>query len=141
MRERARLEAAAERLVRGRTTLTGSPRLEQLGVAERESEMRPEELVRRAEQHVDAERGDVDRPVRCVVDGVGPGERAGGVGQLGDPRGVRERADGVRGERERDHARPIGELPLEVGEVERRVVVQVDEIDAEVEVVCELEPG
>ena len=34
----------------------------------------------------------------------------------------------------------LGQLPLEVGEVERRVVVQVDEADRQVEVVRELEP-
>ena len=45
----------------------------------------PEVLVRRADQHVDAERRDVDRAVRRVVDGVGPGDRARLVGELGDP--------------------------------------------------------
>ena len=46
--------------------------------------MRAEELVRRAEQDVDAERGDVDRPVRRVVHGVGPRERARAVRELDD---------------------------------------------------------
>ena len=44
--------------------------------------VRPEELVRRAEEHVDVPAGDVDRAVRPVVDGVRPGERAGAVREL-----------------------------------------------------------
>ena len=102
--------------------------------------MRAVELVRRAEQHVDAERGDVDRPVRRVVDGVGPGERAGRVRELDDPRDVGQRADRVRGEREGDDARPVGELPLEVVEVEPASSSTLGEADDQVEVARELEP-
>src|SRR5207302_5999836 len=49
MGERAGLEAAAERLQVGRAHLVRTPRLEQLRASEREPEMRPEELVRRAD--------------------------------------------------------------------------------------------
>ena len=66
--------------------------------------MRAEELVRRAEQDVDVERRDVDRPVRAEVHGVGPGERACTVRELDDAPRIGERADGVRRERERDDA-------------------------------------
>ena len=122
-------------------TLYGRQRVEQLAARERDAQVRPEELVRRADQHVDAERGDVDRPVRRVVHGVRPGERAGLMRELGDPRRVGERADRVRGERERDDLRPLAELRREVVEVERRVLVDPDEADDEAEVVRELEPG
>ena len=47
-----------------------------LGAAEGESEMRPAEFVRRAEEQVAAERRHVDRLVGGVVDGVDPGEDA-----------------------------------------------------------------
>ena len=113
---------------------------QQLLAAEGETEVRAEELVRRAEEDVDAERGDVDRPVRRVVDGVRPGERPGRVRELDDPRRVRHRPEGVRGEREGDDAGPVGQLSLEIVEVEGRVVVDLDEADREVEVVGELEP-
>ena len=103
--------------------------------------MRPEELVRRADEHVAAPRGDVDRPVRAVVDGVDPGERAGLVGQLDDAADVRRRADGVRGRRERHDARPVGQLAREVVVVEREVVGHVDELDVDPDVALDLEPG
>ena len=102
--------------------------------------MRAEELVRRAEEDVDAERGDVDRRVRPVVDGVRPGERTGRVRQLDYTRRVGHRPEGVRGEREGDDAGSIRQLALEVVEVEGRVRVDFDKADAEVEVVAELEP-
>ena len=91
--------------------------------------MRPVELVRRADEDVHAERVDVDRAVRRVVDGVRPGQRAHRMRELGDARDVDQRPDRVRRERERDHARPIRELRLEVGEVELAVVVDVYEPD------------
>ncbi len=127
----------------GLVRMIGRPHLvrpAELDADEREPEMRPEELVGRAEEHVDAELDDVDRAVRAEVHGVGPRERAGVVRELDDPARVCQRADRVRRERERDDARPLGQLPLEVVEVERRVVVQLDEADLQVEVVCELEP-
>ena len=102
--------------------------------------MRAEELVGRADEHVDAPVRDVDRPVRAVVDGVGPGQRARVVCELDDAPNVGERADCVGCDGERDDARAVGELPLEVVEIERRVVVDVDEADREVLVVGELEP-
>jgi len=74
------------------------------------------------------------------VDGVGPGERPGRVRQLRHALDVRERPDGVRRDREGDDARAAAQLPLEVVEIERRVVVDVREDDPEVLVVRELEP-
>ena len=102
--------------------------------------MRPEELVRRAEQHVRAGGRDVDRAVRRVMDGVDPGERPRLVRERGDPGHVLHGPDPVRGPRERDHARPVGEPAAKVVQVERRVVVDVDELDAHADVVAELEP-
>ena len=138
--EGAGLEAVPERLVGGRAHLVRTPALEQLRASVRDAEVRAEELVRRADQHVDAPVRDVDRPVRPVVDGVGPGERAGVVRELDDPPDVRQRADRVRRDRERDDARALVQQPLQVVEVERRVVVDVDEVDGQTLVVRELEP-
>ena len=90
---------------------------------ERDAETRAEELVRRADEDVDAERLHVDRPVRREVHRVAPCERACLVRERRD-RGTRWRADGVRRERERDDFRALRELPLEVVHVERRVVVE-----------------
>ena len=141
VRKRPGLEASPERLVRRRPHLVRSPRGEQLSACEGDAEVGAEELVRRADEHVDAERGDVDRSVGRVMHGVGPRERAGLVGELGDPSRVGEGADGVRGEREGDDLRPLSELAREVVHVERRVLVQSDEAHDEAEVVRELEPG
>src|SRR5215475_8632426 len=66
----------------------------------REPEVRPAELVRRADQDVAAERLHVDMLVRGVVHRVEPGERAGFTGELGDALAVRDRSDRVR----REHA-------------------------------------
>jgi len=95
----------------------------------------------RPDEDVDAERRNVDRAVRGVVNGVGPGEGAGGMRELDDAFRVRHRSEGVRGERESDDSRPVGQLPREVVEVERRVVPDLDEADPQTEVVGELEPG
>ena len=140
MRKRPRLVAVAERLVRRGANLVRPPPLEQLRPAEREAEVRTAELVRRADQHVDTGLGDVDRAVRRVVDGVDPRERPCRVGELRDARHVRQRPYGVRRPRERDDARPLAELSLEVGEVERAVVADVGEPHDEVVVAGELEP-
>src|SRR6266511_721609 len=59
---------------------------------------------------------------------------------LGDSPRVGRRADGVRCKREGDDLRPLGQLPLEIVEVERRVVVDVDDAHDESEVVRNLEP-
>ena len=50
---------------------------------------------------------DVDRTVWRVVDGVGPRERAGRVGELDDPAHVGRSAHRVRRDRERDDPRPL----------------------------------
>ena len=102
--------------------------------------MRAEELVRRADEHVDAPVADVDWPVRPVVHGVRPGERAGVVRELDDAADVGERADGVRCDREGDDARAAIDAALQVVEVERRVVIEVDEANLEAFVMRELQP-
>jgi hypothetical protein len=61
--------------------------------------------------------------------------------ELDDAPGVGQRSDRVRGDRERDDTGAVGELPLEVIEVEGGVVVDIDEPDLEPLVVRELEPG
>ncbi len=109
-------------------------------LAERHPQVRPEELVRRAEQDVDVPARDVDPPVRPVVDRVRPRKRAGAVRELDDPGDVGRRPDRVRRDRERDHARPPGELRLEVAQVEREVFVNAREADDDAEVLLERQP-
>ena len=60
----------ADGLVRSRADLVGPPALEELPAPEEEPEVRPEELVRRAEHDVEVELGAADRPVRREVHGV-----------------------------------------------------------------------
>ena len=138
--ERSRLEAVTERLQARGTHLVRPPRLEQLGAPVCETQVRAEELIRRADEHVDAQVGHVDRPVGCVVHGVRPRESAGVMRELHDSLRVRQRSDRVRRKWKRDDARPVRELTLEIAVVERRVVCDVDEADLHVQVVCELEP-
>ena len=78
-------------------------------------EVRAVELVRRAEQHVDRDLLQVDRPVRRVVHGVAPGERAGLVRDRDDLLDGRDRAERVRGPRERDDARALGDAASAAG--------------------------
>ena len=80
--------------------------------------MRPEELVRRAEQHIDAGEGHVDWSVRRVVDSVYPRERARLVRELDDALDRCHRADRVRSPREGDDGRSRAEQPLDIGKVE-----------------------
>ena len=136
----AELVAVPDGLVRGRAHLVRAPRGEQVLLAERHPHVRPVELVRRAEEDVDVPGGDVDRAVRAVVDGVGPGERADAVGELDDPPDVGRGADGVGGDREGDDARAVAELRGEAVVVEREVVVHVDLADDDAEVVLQREP-
>ena len=89
--------------------------------------MRAAELVRRAHQDVAADLGDVDRLVRRVVHRVDPRDRAGLARQRADALRVCDRAGRVRGERERDDARPVTELPLEVVVVDREPVGRLDD--------------
>jgi hypothetical protein len=123
-----------------RPHLVGTPALEQLGPRERDPEMRAEVLVRRADEDVGTDASDVDRAVRRVVHRVDPGQRAGRMGQLGDARDVDERAHRVRGPGEGDDARPVGELRLEVVEVEARVVADRGDPHLQVEVAREFQP-
>ena len=138
---RPELVAVADRLVGRRAHLVRPPRSDQVLLAERHAHVRPVELVRRAEQHVDVPGGHVDRAVRAVVDGVGPGERADAVRELDDAPHVGCRADRVGRDRERDDAGAIVELRLEAVVVEREVVVHVDLADDDAEIVLEREPG
>ena len=140
MLRRAVLEAVPDRIVVRGAHLVRLQALEELALAERHAHVRAEELVRRAEEHVDVPARDVDPAVRAVVDGVRPGERAGAVRELDDPRHVRRRPDRVRRDRERDDARPLGELRLEVVEVEREIVVDAREADDDAEILLERQP-
>ena len=140
MLARAQLEAVANGLVGRRPHLVGPPAPKQLLAAEREAHVRAEVLVRRADEHVAAPRRHVDRAVRAVVHGVDPRERARLVRELDDPADVGRGADGVRSRWERDDSRPRRALRREVVEVEREVVVHVDEADDDADVLGEREP-
>ena len=140
MRECSRLEPMSERLVGGGANLVRPPALQQLRLPVREPQVRPVELVRRADQDVDARRRDVDRAVRPVMDGIDPGERPRLVRELGHAGHVHERADRVRGPREGDNASAVGQLGGEVFEVERRVLTDVGEADDQAQVVRKLQP-
>jgi len=139
--ERACLVAVADGEVGGGADLVRPPGREKLAPAEHDSEMRSVELVRRAQEHVDARARDVDRPVRCVVHCVDPGERAGFVRKRRDLGHRRDGPDGVRCPWERDDARPLGEQRPQLVEVEPTLVVDVREADRQALVVRELEPG
>ncbi len=139
-RLRPGLETVAERLVRLRSHLVRPPGLGDLPPRVRDSQVRPEELVRRADEDVDSPGGDVGRHVRGGVNGVGPGQRAGAVRQLHDPRDVGQRADGVRRDGEGDDAGARGKLCLEIGEIDVTFVGDVGEADLEAEVVGQLQP-
>ena len=102
--------------------------------------MRAAVLVRRAEEDVAAERLDVDRLVRGVVDGVDPAERAGGVRQLGDARDVGDRPHGVRRGDTRDDTHAVVELPLEIVEVEAKLGSDVDPLHLEAAICGDLDP-
>ncbi len=135
MRERACLEAAV-----GGAHLVGAPAGGDVAAQVGEPEMRSVELVRRADEDVDADRGHVDRAVRAVVDRVDPGERSRLVRERCDLGHRRDGADRVRGPGERDHPRALGQQRREVVDVEPALVVDVGEPDREAAVACELEP-
>jgi hypothetical protein len=137
---RAELEAMPDRLVRRRSDLERAPRLEKVTLAERQAHVRAEVLVRRADQHVHVPGADVDRPMGCVVNGVGPGECAHRVRELDDAPDVRCGADGVRGHGKRDDTRALGEVRLEVGVVELEVGGHTGDANDDAEVVRELQP-
>ena len=69
--------------------------------------VRAEELVRRAEQHVEAERLAVEAAVRREVHAVGPGQRAGPVREVADAAGVGHGAQSVGGQREGHDPRAV----------------------------------
>ena len=128
-------------LVRRGSHLVRPPRAEELAFPERHAHVRPEELVRRADEDIHVPRGHVDRPVRRVVDGVRPGERAGVVRELHEASHVGSGADGVGGDGEGDDARPLGEEPFDVVVVDLELVGEPGDADDDAEVVGELEPG
>ena len=105
-----------------RPQLVRLPRLEQLAAYPEHPLVRTEELVRRGGHEVGAEPVQIDQPVLRCVDAVERDERADRL-RAGDQVGRRrDRAHGVRRERERDQPRPLGELGVERVDVERDVV-------------------
>ena len=140
VRRRPDLEAAADRLRRGRTRLVRAPRLEQVVPAVRETDVRAAELVRRADEDVAAERLHVDRHVRGVLHGVDPAERADRVRELRHARDVDDRPDRVRRADARDDAHALVEPVREVVVVEPQILRHVHPLDLEAAVGGELDP-
>ncbi len=109
----AGLEPVPGRPLRGRPHPVRGQRLGQAALDGGHPEVRPEELVRRAEQHVDPELRPAHPPVGRQVHGVGPRERAGAMGGGGDAPGVGDRSERVGGEREGHHPGALPEQGLE----------------------------
>ena len=97
----AELEALRHR-VAGWQQLIWQQRFKQHGVGHQYPQMRAEKLVWRAAEEIGAQRGDIDRGVRRVVNTVDIDERTDGVGEPGDFGDRRHRSDqiGCRGHRD-----------------------------------------
>ena len=118
---RAQLEPVARRCLVGGTHPVCRPRRQKLPTGPRDAQVRAEELVRRAQQHIDAQFPDVDPAVRGKVDRVGPRQRPGVVRQVGDPPDGGHGAHRVRRERERHDPRARRERCLERSQIDRQV--------------------
>ena len=128
----AGLEPVPGRVLVGGPDAVGRQALGELAADRRDTEMRTEELVGRAEQHVGAERIAIEPAVRRQVHPVRPGERPGPVRRGGDPGRVADVAERVRGQRVGDHAGALADQRLQRVEVER-AVGRVDRSDANLE--------
>ncbi len=111
--QRAQFEALRDG-VAGRQQLVGVQRLQQLRPPGEYPEVRAEELVRRTDQGVRAEGGQVDGDVRGVVHRVDVQQRAHGVRQGGQGRHVGAGAVEVGGGRHRDQTGARREHRLDV---------------------------
>ena len=80
-----------------------------------DAHVRPEPLVRRAREDVGAEGAQIERPVRCGVDGVDVDARAGAARRRDDPGEVGHRAAGVGRRRDRHPAGPLAQHRLDRG--------------------------
>ena len=110
---RPRSGAPAGSSAAGRTRSAGSG-FRQLGPDRRDAEVGPEELVGRAEHDVEAELACSQPPVRREVDrrpGPASAPALWAAAAMRAASGIE--ADGVRGERERDHARALADQLLE----------------------------
>jgi hypothetical protein len=140
-RLRPGLEPVAGRVLARRTDAVGGPGLRKVAADRRDAEVRSEELVGRAQQDVDAELGAIRVAVRRVVHPVRPCERARVVRELRDAARVGDRPDRVRGQREGDDTRPVGEQRRQRVDVERRVgVVDRRALDDEAVILGDAQP-
>jgi len=73
--DRIQAPGAQRKALLQRLVLEGRQAVEYLGLAVQRPEVRPEPLVRAADEEVRVERPDVDGAVRCVGDGVDVGQR------------------------------------------------------------------
>ncbi len=121
MAERAGLEAVPRRMRVRRAEAVRRQALGQVTADRGQAEMGAEELVRRAEQHVGAQRLAVEPPVRGDVHRVGPRQGADLVRRRGDAGRVGNVAESVRGQRVCDHPGPLADQRLQRLDVERAV--------------------
>ena len=122
VRLRARLEAVPGRILGGRPHPVRRQRRREVGPDRRDPEVRPEELVRRAEQDVQSDLSCAQPPMGRHVHRVRPRKRADAVRGRCDAAGIRNRPDRVRCQRERHHAGALSDQLLEGVDVERHVL-------------------
>ena len=140
-RERAGLPFAG-RLVGGGADLVRGQALQQLAPPVEQTEVRPEELVRRADKEVRTHRDHVDGHVRGGVDRVHVSERARRVSHRHDARDGVQGSDRVGGQPYRDDARPWPQGPLEAVQVESAVLPSdLDPANPNAALSLELQPG
>ena len=142
MAEGARLETMARRHLQRRPYPVGRQGARQVAAHGGDAEMRPEELVGGGQQHVGVETGPVYASVRRQVHAVDPHQCAGVVRRGRQASGIRDRAQRVRRERERDHARAPCDQCLHGIDAERAVArIQARRADGQAAVAGDEQPG
>ncbi len=109
MAERACLEPMARRGFERGADAVGGQRPRQLAADGRDPQMWPEILVGGGQKHIGIDRRAVDAAVRSEMDAVDPHQSAGLVRGRGQARGIGDRAERVRRERERDDPRTLAD--------------------------------
>ena len=79
--------------------------------------------------------------MRCVMNGVDPGQGSRRMREVDDPPDIRDRADRIGSGWEGDDPGPVRQLSLEVVQVQRAVVADIHVADDEIMVTRQLEPG
>src|SRR5580692_9791473 len=96
--------------------------LQMITLAVKHPHVRTKELISRTHQEIAVERADIDGPVRCVMNRVNVSHRAALVGEANNLLHVINRAYGIRSVTDRNQFGPVGDLALQIGQVESAVV-------------------